>query len=1444
MTESVQVIGIGASAGGLDALVKFFSAAPSRTGAAYVVVQHLSAEHRSLMPELLARHTTMPVLRATDDMPLAPDTVFLMPPQQDMSIVDGRLRMQPRQEGGVHHPIDFFFTSLAASLGPRAAGVVLSGTGRDGTNGAMSLHESGAIVAAQDPTTASFDGMPSSVVNSGIADFVLPPERLPEAIVQALQGNGIPDSGPEADAHALNRIVSVLSRDTRIDFTEYKSGTLARRVHRRQHELGLADVSAYRDYLLDHPAELQRLGCEVLIGVSSFFRDPGVFEKLASDAIPQILGQDRFDGTVRAWVPGCSSGQEAYSVAMLLLEAIEQLDTGIRVKVFATDVDASAVERGANGIFSFDVAEQISPARLTRFFQRTHDGWRVVRSLRQSVVFSVHNALRDPPFSRLDLITCRNLLIYLQASAQRNLMARCAMSLKLGGFLALGPSEALGEISSLFDVVDARAKLFRRRAGSLPAGVIAPATGWSPTRSSAPTELSEQLRAVDEAYRELARLDSPVSLVLDPAGQIVHATGDTREFFSLPVGRVSLDAVKLARGGLSTLLSAALARVQRERKAVEYGDIDVRLEQGTARLGIRVVPLTEASFSGYVVVSVRRAPTNDRIADRDAAGQPSFEHLDVLQQELTTTRENLQAAIEELETANEELQAANEELLASNEELQATNEELQATNEELFTANAESERRIADLVELNADIDNLLRSTDIGTLFLDSQLDIRKFTPALTDFIPVLERDIGRPIAHVNHRLADVDLVDLGRRVIATENREDLPARAGDRRLLLRAVPYRISGKTAGVVISFVDVTDLALARETLAGVMDALPEQIAVLDGDGRISHLNHSWLAFGRDNGADPAAAHLGVEYAEIIRAGLADDPTLVELQRGLQRVLRGDDGHFAMPYRCDSPTEERHFMVHVSRLGNAGGAVVSHVDVTPVARTAAAVARSAEFYRRLFEISETPILLVAPDTLQVIECNEHGRALISGAEDGTTGRSLDEFLDCGSRGWPAVMRATREAGSSPTITATTGSGTSLRTVELSLHMVSREGEELCLVRLREPLTATLLGEREGLRSRINQSQKMESLGVLAGGVAHELNNVLTAIVGITAARREGLGSGDPFAADLDAVLSACARGADLTRNLLGFARRGSVAREHFGLGDVLNEVIGLLRSSVRPGVKLVAHVLAPAAISGDRSQVAQSLMNLCMNALDAVAEHGEVEVSLDVARPPGGGANEQMALLRVSDNGVGMDEATREQAFDPFFTTKPRGTGTGLGLSMVYGVVKSHGGCIDIASSPGRGTTVTLGFPLARELVPAVRVDAPRGAGRRVLVVDDDDLVRRSMRRLLESQGFTVEDVDSGAAAIERVGNVGSPEIEVVLLDVVMPKLDGLATLESLRTTHPRLGVLLYSGYPDRAPHQTLEVDPFTAFCTKPIERVKLLQTLDALMHAGIATAAPSA
>ena len=858
-----HVVGVGASAGGLEALESFFSPMPADTGMAFVVVQHLSPDFRSVMDELLARWTQIPIHRVVDGMQVEPNAIYLIPPKKDMIISGGKLLLTDKEPGqGLTLPIDIFLRSLAHDAGSRAIGVILSGTGSDGSRGICEIHDAGGLVLVQDPDSAKFDGMPKSAVETGVVDAICRPIEMASNLLAYIEHPAVAEYSPLLPAspqmlQGFDAIFQLLRKEYGIDFSYYKRSTVTRRVHRRVQMNQIVDLNEYVDRLRSDPAELNSLYKDLLIGVTRFFRDTEAFDRLEQHILPQLIGKLRHENDeLRVWIAGCATGEEAYSVAILIHEQLARLGGRFRAKVFATDVHRASLEVASAGIYSEESLADISAERRAKYFTHVKHGFQVSQELRQMVVFAPHNIIRDAPFTKLDLVTCRNLLIYLEPLAQKKALALFHFALHVGGVLLLGPSESPGELADEFDAIDERWRIYSKRrdrrlntemrlplvAGASTNDVERRAAMLAPNRR-APDQLV--LRAYDALLADFA----PPSLLINDDRELVQSFGGAAQYLHMRDGRVSTDILELLHHDLRLPVSTALQQATKGDTAVTLNRVEVRDPRGTQSLKLSIRPLVDAQRRAtfFLLTLEPLTPAVPALAEHDGEfhrGHASDDQLDALEAELRLTKENLQSMVEEMETSNEELQATNEELVASNEELQSTNEELHSVNEELYTVNAEYQKKIVELTELTADMDNLLFSTDVGVIFLDRELCIRKFTPQVGRAFHLLPADIGRHIESFAPRIERPELVADLTQVLSTgvpievhvQDRDDTP-------FFLRILPYRSRGAIDGVVLTLIDISRLVTAEQELrlmSNVFRDGADPILIEDLQGRILNLN----------------------------------------------------------------------------------------------------------------------------------------------------------------------------------------------------------------------------------------------------------------------------------------------------------------------------------------------------------------------------------------------------------------------------------------------------------------------------------------------------------------------------------------------------------------------------------------------------------------------------
>jgi len=963
--EPQAVVAIGASAGGLDALERLFDGLPADTGAAYVVIQHLSPDHKSIMASLLARHTKMTVVTVEDEMELAADTVFLIPPATIMTLEGRHLRLAPKDRRVLSLPIDAFFTSMAAGYGARAVAVVLSGTGSDGTRGVGAVHAAGGVAIAQDPRDARFDGMPRSAIATGFIDSALAIERIgpwiADYLVRRPSLGAASDRGARADqegaearaiagqfdglepAEALGRIVEILSLSGEVNFLDYKPGTVQRRIERRMGVRQVPDLTSYLELLTHDRNELSSLRREMLIPVTSFFRDPEAFAELAQKVIDPLVAEAAVGSTLRVWVAGCATGEEAYTMAMLFLDAFERAGRWPTLKIFATDVEPVNIETAGTGFFPETIAADLPSTFLERFFSPRGGQFVVRPEVRQTIVFARHNLLSDPPFTRMDLVSCRNTLIYFRPEAQERALRRMHYALRAGGYLFLGGSEALVQVQDDFSVLSARHRIWQAvRSGAAPltdrrAGLYVTPRVPRNRADNAP------VTAVERGFATLSRTYAPPpALLVNSHHEILHSYGDVSRFMQMREGAASLEIGRMLVEPLLPVASALLFKAA--RLGEEAASDAIPMPEGLAgpdpaRLRMRVVPVKQGNEGDegrlFLLAFEPELAAEDGVAGIDIDREVGA-RIEMLEAELAMTRESLQAMIEELETSNEELQATNEEMMASNEELQSANEELQSVNEELNSLNSEYQEKIDLLNRSNADLDSLTEIMAMGTIFVDADLMVTRFSPDATELFRIRTVDIGRPLGDLTHRLDYPGLLDDLRRTLQGQSRTEREVSGlNGRHYLVRMLPYRVPSSAAqGAVVTFVDITQTR-NLQLLQAVVDGLAEHVAVLDAHGDILIVNAAWTRFAAENG-DPGLLHTGVgtNYVGRCDTGEAayDSSYARRAVDGIRAVLTGKQRQFSMEYPCDAPGRPRWFVMHARPLeGAMGGAVVSHIEIT---------------------------------------------------------------------------------------------------------------------------------------------------------------------------------------------------------------------------------------------------------------------------------------------------------------------------------------------------------------------------------------------------------------------------------------------------------------------------------------------------------------------------------
>jgi two-component system, chemotaxis family, CheB/CheR fusion protein len=910
------IIGLGASAGGLEALKSFFSAVSENSGMAYIVVIHMTPKQPSMMPELLQKVTRVPVSSPKDGQTIESDHIYVVPPGKEIAVYKGKIQLLDLVRHGVVLPIDFFLRSLAQDQGRNATAIILSGTGTDGTLGVKEIKANDGLLIVQDTESAVYDGMPRSAISTGLADMVLPPEKMPKKLVQyfsLIDKATVPKSSTNTTNEKqewLNKIFAILRIQIGHDFSGYKVNTVHRRLNRRMGVNQIDSQEKYVRFLRKNPSEVEALFRDLLIGVTNFFRDTESFDVLKSSVLPELFGKIKEDATFRIWIPGCSTGEEAYSMAIMLHESLDKTSKRIKLQLFGTDIDNYAIDKAREGLYPANITADVSPGRLKRFFFKEGNFFRICKEIRESVIFSVQNVLKDPPFSRLNLLCCRNLLIYLDNKEQEKLLPLFHYTLMPDGILMLGSSETIGGFTNLFKTLDKKWKIYKRR--SVPYALRQPIVFPSGPSTVAPADVTESIVPVAinaniGRITQKAILDqfAPTAILIDDKGEILHTQGRTGKYLETPSGPPTHNIMDLTREGLRFELPSAIRTAKSSGKQVTHKNISVKTNGNLQMINLHVCPQrSPQELAGCFLIVFENIDVDPVVSDKKPGtlkkSLKESSKIAELERELQGTRESHQTTMEELESSNEELKSTNEELQSTNEELQSTNEELessreelQSLNEELQTVNAELQSKLEELSATHDDMFNLLNSTDIATIFVNNDLCIRRFTNKVTSIINLIETDIGRPLKHVATNLdydgMTKDINEVMEKLILKE--VEVQNTKGDW-YIMRIMPYRTTdNRIDGAVLTFTNIGDQKKVQHALRNsigeierdsmlvrtLFDLNPDPMAVLDENGRVIIANRA------------LSKVMNVPPEEIVGKDMLDLQTLVNVKADLKLKLK---------------------------------------------------------------------------------------------------------------------------------------------------------------------------------------------------------------------------------------------------------------------------------------------------------------------------------------------------------------------------------------------------------------------------------------------------------------------------------------------------------------------------------------------------------------------------
>jgi two-component system CheB/CheR fusion protein len=1446
----VAVVGVGASAGGLEAFKQMLARLPADTGMAFVVVTHLDPKHKSILPELLARVTPLPVSEAEDGTPVAPDHVYVMPRNASMAIEGGALRLLPREEGrGVRHPIDAFLQTLAEDQGTRAVGVILSGTATDGTLGLEAIKAEGGITFAQEPKSARYDSMPRSAIAAGCVDFTLTPEEIAEELARIsrhpyvapaeIADPGAEETARPAGKNGFNKILALLRRGTGVDFSLYKTNTLRRRIRRRMILNKLDGPDEYAKYLRDNAAEVENLYQDILINVTCFFRDPEAFEVLKEKIFPRIVWRRAPDDPVRIWVVGCSTGEEAYSIAIAFTEFAGERSGHLPVQIFATDINQKGVDRARAGLYSKNIAEDVSPERLRRFFTEADGGYRVSKPLRDMCVFARQNITADPPFSRMDLISCRNLLIYLEPVLQKQVLPLLHYALKPSGVLWLGSSETTGAASDLFEPEDKRHRFYAMKPAtgrprlSYPTGVQAREENkvQQPAMARAEhTATSGETDARREAERVILARYAPASALINEEMDVLQLRGDSAPYLDQSPGKAKRNLLKMAREGMVMALREAVDKARKDGSPVRKENLRVKYDGVTGAVNLEVIPLKQApSQERHFLALFETAEAADQGGDRKAGGgrrKSEERQIKLLHQELAASRDHLQSVIEEYEATNEELQSASEEAQSSNEELQSINEELEtskeeleSSNEELITLNEELNNRNAELGRLNSDLVNLIGSVQMPILMLDGQLRIRRFTPAAEKLLNLIPTDVGRSIGDLKFNLDFPELESLITEVIDTVSVKEVETRdAAGRWHSLRVRPYKtLENKIEGAVVVLVDIDalkkterEIVAARDYAETILRTARDPLVVLHADLTVDSANDS---FYKTFKLKPAETEGRSIYE--LSGRQWDGPRLRQL---LEEIIARNNHFDDFEIRHEiSGLGPRTLLLNARRLENPEGGperiLLGVEDVTERKEEETARARLAA----IIESSDDAIIAISLDGV-IASWNQGAERLYGYTAQEAVGQPVAMLIPPERSGEEESLLERLRRGEHINHFETMRQRKDGSTVDISLTtspLMNDRGEVIGASKIARDITERKRAE-EAIRAAYEQESAARAEAELANRlkdeflatVSHELRSPLNAILGWS----RMLSEKRLDEAKSDRALEIISRSANAQNELIGDLL--DVSRIITGKSRLEMRVIELppiieaATDAARPATDAkkirVVSALDPAAgpVSGDVDRLQQVIWNLLSNAVKFTPVEGQIEVRLERE-----GAH---VRLTVSDTGEGIEPEFLPFVFDRFrqFESRPARVhgGLGLGLAIVRHLVELHGGTVGAASSGrGQGATFTVTLPLAapRDGSNQALRDRLAGAGEipqsqapspwrlrdlRVLVVDDEPDARDLIGLILTSYEAEVRACASASEALQILDE-WLPD--ALIFDIGMPIEDGYELMRKVRAREPERG-----------------------------------------------------
>ena len=1454
------IAGIGASAGGLEALKQVLPSLPDQEGIVYVIVQHMDPKHDSMLTSLLSASTPMKITEVKNGQPLIPNEIFITPPGHDVSLESGILMLhQSHKQFGPKPSVDRFFTSLAEDQGEHSIGIILSGTGSDGALGMRAIKAKGGITIVQKPETSKYDGMPRSAVSTGSVDLVVGPEAIGSELLSIIHSPLLKDgkSIKKPTPDDMAKLMVLLKKHLGHDFSEYKENTIQRRINRRLAVHKLNSLKEYVEFVEKNPSALDGLEKDILISVTEFFRDIDAFKAL-KESIVKLIESKSTDSPIRVWVPGCSSGEEVYSIAFLFTQILEKRKENFKLQFYATDIDGDVVSMARKGSYPEASLIHINQTMKDRFFYADKGHFQVIKSIREQIVFAKQDIIHDPPFSHMDLIACRNLLIYFNSTLQDRLISMFHYSLDPGGILFLGKSESIGRHKDLFSPVNKKWRIFKRQntGKTLPASFKNNHflyTGFDKKKYlQTDRKVASDQEIVDQA---VSTLFGPPSVLIDGHMQLLYVKGNCKKYFEIDEGSVGFTIFDLINNDLRAALRTTIGRALRDNSIIISRKNRFPLPDKTI-VYVDIHAHTAAQVDipdGYVLITFIETQIQKPLSDEmDASDDYTDQRIVELEHELAASHERLQTTVEELETSNEELQSLNEELQSANEELQSTNEELetsneelQATNEELATVNEEMQIRSGELSEANADLENVFKRIGIPLMVLDTEFRIRRYTATSEQLFNIMPGDKGQIITNVGSHVVIPEFKELLDRSLKNGTTITEIVQSTNKYYEMRIYPYYDDKNIInGLLITFYDITIASQREQEFKALAENSPDIVVRFDREQRHLYLNRAIekvTTLKRNDFIGKTNRELGMP-----------EKLCLFWEKEIEKVfITGEENmfQFEFPGKDGIRWFDARVAPELSPNGRFATVLLISRDITNLKNIQNEYKDSLEevtSQKELFQaiLDRIPVLIIQYDpNVDITIVNKEFENKIGWSTNELNDADFDlmkacypdpeyrenahQYMDAATTEWREFKVQTKQ-------------GAHLETMWSNVQL--KDGTTIGI--------GIDISDKKAIERLLARKAKLESLGTLAGGIAHDFNNCLTSIIGFSEMALEKIDEGEICRGDLQDVLTAGNRAKELVQQILIFCCNVPNKKEPVRINESAKEVVAMLKATAPSyiDIELVPSNDNP-VLMAEGIQIYQILMNLCTNAVQAMTKNGGA-LRIVIDRVENRNASfeklypmpcDLLLKIEISDTGTGIEKAHFDQLFDPYFSTKDKKEGAGLGLAVVHGIVTSLKGEILVDSTLGKGTVFTLYFPLNDESASSEtlfseakkpnREAVDRGV-EHILIVDDEPAIVKMQTLRFTKLGYEITGFDNPNEALLFFKD--DPEaVDLIITDMTMPDMTGDRFAKAVKEIKPDIPVILCTGHSDKMIPETISDIAVDAILMKPIEHKKIAKTVRNLL-----------